>query len=64
MVAYPTSNRNDWVKDWAGQAVLAVSACYWTTYVTEALSSEDPDAMAKYLATNNSQIDDIVALVR
>ena len=61
---YPKTQRNDWVKKWAGQAVLAVSATYWTTYVTEALSAEGPKAMQDYLEINNSQIDDIVALVR
>lgn len=64
MESYPKAVRNDWVKIWSGQAVLAVTACYWTIYCTDALSSDDADAMQNYLDVNNGQIDDIVELVR
>ena len=34
---YVKTIRVDWVKAHTGQAVLAVSQLYWTTYVTEAI---------------------------
>ena len=61
--AYVNQSRGDWVKLWPGQAVLAVTQKFWTTYVHEAIRG-GPDAMQKYLELNNSQIDDIVAMVR
>ena len=63
MAAYINSNREEWVVSWPGQAVLCVSQSYWTTYVTESIRN-GPDALKKYLELNNSQIENIVALVR
>uniref|UniRef100_A0A7N6BSG9 EF-hand domain-containing protein n=1 Tax=Anabas testudineus TaxID=64144 RepID=A0A7N6BSG9_ANATE len=54
--AYPNEMRINWVRAWPGQTVLCVSQVYWTKYIHEALDA--------YLEQNNSQIDDIVALVR
>ncbi len=63
MVAYITSKREDWVVSWPGQAVLCVSQSYWTTYVTEAIQ-KGSGSLQTYLELNNSQIENIVALVR
>ena len=60
---YEKTERNHWVKKWAGQAVLCVTSKFWTDYVHLALR-EGGDALAKYLEVNNSQINDIVAMVR
>ena len=35
--AYAKTARNQWVQDWPGQVVLAVSSIYWTSSVEEAL---------------------------
>lgn len=61
--AYVTTPRGDWVKHWPGQAVLCVTQKYWTTLVHEAIR-KGHQAMNDYLAINNSQIDDIVKIVR
>ena len=63
MAAYVDSNREEWVVSWPGQAVLCVSQSYWTTYVTESIRNGS-DALKTYLELNNSQIENIVALVR
>ena len=63
MVAYITTKREDWVVSWPGQAVLCVSQSYWTTYVTEAIR-KGSSSLQTYLELNNSQIENIVALVR
>ncbi|ESN93529.1 hypothetical protein HELRODRAFT_194054 [Helobdella robusta] len=61
--AYPQNKRSTWVQSWSGQAVLCVSQLYWTSYVHEAIG-QGQLALKKYLATNNSQIEMLVTLVR
>ncbi|GAA6066335.1 dynein axonemal heavy chain 7 isoform X1, partial [Tachysurus ichikawai] len=61
--AYPKQDRNDWVRAWPGQTVLCVSQVYWTKHIHEAIA-EGPHALQAYLDQNNTQIDDIVSLVR
>lgn len=61
--AYVKTPRGDWVKNWPGQAVLCVTQKYWTAMVHEAIRSGQ-DAMEKYLELNNSQISEIVSIVR
>lgn len=61
--AYAKQSRKDWVKKWPGQCVLAVTAKYWTDYIHLAIK-KGGGALQEYLEVNNSQIDDIVAMVR
>ena len=61
--AYVVSDRKEWVKKWPGQCVLAVTAKYWTEYIHKAIK-EGGTALYDYLQLNNSQISDIVAMVR
>lgn len=63
MKHYPETLRTEWVRAWPGQAVLAVTQFYWTAYVQEAIKS-GPKQLEDYLQLNNTQIDEIVALVR
>lgn len=35
--AYPTTPRAQWVLDWPGQIVIAVSTIYWTRDVNDAI---------------------------
>ncbi|KAK3568802.1 hypothetical protein QTP86_017405 [Hemibagrus guttatus] len=61
--AYPKEQRINWVRAWPGQTVLCVSQVYWTKHIHEAIAT-GPQALEAYLHQNNTQIDDIVALVR
>ncbi|XP_051998583.1 dynein axonemal heavy chain 7 [Xyrauchen texanus] len=61
--AYPKDPRINWVRAWPGQTVLCVSQVYWTKDIHEAIA-KGPKALQAYLDQNNTQIDDIVALVR
>nr|XP_055071765.1 dynein axonemal heavy chain 7 [Misgurnus anguillicaudatus] len=61
--AYPKDLRINWVRAWPGQTVLCVSQVFWTKDIHEAIA-KGPKALQAYLEQNNSQIDDIVTLVR
>ncbi len=37
VACYPTTPRNKWVLEWAGQAVLCVTSIFWTTEVAKAI---------------------------
>ena len=63
LAAYTKTPRDEWVRQWPGQAVLCVGQKFWTTYVHESIRN-GPEAMDDYLEVNNKQIDQIVALVR
>ncbi len=61
--AYPSSKRTDWVREWMGQAVLCVTAFYWTLSIHESIRAGHK-ALKDYLDLNNQQINEIVTLVR
>ena len=61
--AYVVSDRKEWVKQWPGQCVLAVTAKYWTDYIHQAIR-KGGTALYDYLQLNNAQISDIVEMVR
>ncbi|XP_013422101.1 dynein heavy chain 7, axonemal isoform X2 [Lingula anatina] len=60
---YNSTPRAEWVCKWPGQAVLCVTTKYWTDFVSQSIR-EGEKAMDAYLQLNNSQINEIVALVR
>ena len=61
--AYPKRPRIEWVREWPGQAVLAVTQKFWTAFIHEAIN-KGGNALREYLEVNNDQINDIVRLVR
>ncbi|XP_065826535.1 dynein axonemal heavy chain 3-like isoform X2 [Oscarella lobularis] len=62
MKAYAEVPRNKWVLEWPGQVVICVGSTYWTTEVTNAITERG--GLKRYLQQSNSQIDEIVELVR
>ncbi|XP_031567893.1 dynein heavy chain 3, axonemal-like [Actinia tenebrosa] len=62
VTAYNTTPRGKWVQEWPGQIVLAVSGIYWTLEMAKAIMTKG--GLKAYLEKSNSQIDEIVALVR
>lgn len=63
LLAYENTVRHEWVVQWPGQAVLAVSSTYWTTEMTVAIK-QHPKGLPAYLNKCNEQVKKIVELVR
>ncbi|XP_013208919.1 dynein heavy chain 7, axonemal [Microtus ochrogaster] len=63
IAAYTKNERINWVRDWPGQTVLCVSQTFWTVEVQTAIPMGQ-QALEDYLDKCNTQIDDIVTLVR
>lgn len=63
LLAYQKTIRHEWVVQWPGQAVLAVSCTFWTTEMTHAIKHY-PKGLPTYLKKCNVQIEKIVKLVR
>lgn len=63
LIAYKNTERQEWVVQWPGQAVLAVSSTHWTSEVTQAIQNH-PRGLHRYLNKCKDQIDKIVELVR
>jgi len=63
LIEYKNTERHEWVMQWPGQAVLAVSCTYWTSEVTQAILHY-PRGLPRYLNKCNNQIDKIIKLVR
>ena len=63
LLTYEKTERVVWVREWMGQAVLAVTAFFWTLEIHKCIN-QGGDALQKYLDLNTAQINDIVALVR
>lgn len=74
IAAYVTTPRTQWVLQWPGQVVLAVSAIYWTQEVSVAMSgtasscngagTSGQGALAAVAARCTSQLGEVVELVR
>lgn len=63
LLAYQNTIRHEWVVQWPGQAVLAVSCTHWTAEMTQAIK-QHPKGLPAYLNKCNRQIENIVELVR
>ncbi|VVC38387.1 Dynein heavy chain, domain-2,Dynein heavy chain domain,Dynein heavy chain, P-loop containing D4 domain,P- [Cinara cedri] len=63
LIAYLNTERQEWVIQWPGQVVLAVSCTHWTSEVTKAIESY-PRGLSRYLNKCNDQISQIIKLVR
>jgi dynein heavy chain len=63
--SYANTKRTEWVLNWPGQIILAVSQIYWTEGVEDALKKKGPvEATTKFEEVLQGQIEDIVILVR
>ena len=61
--AYLDVAREKWVLDWPGQVVLTTTIVAWTKEVTDAIN-QPPDGLPDYLTKSNTQLDQIIQLVR
>lgn len=61
---YKTIPRNSWILNWPAQVILGVSCVYWTAEVTQALIANGGLALRECGEQLNSQLRDIVSLVR
>lgn len=52
VAAYAAQAREQWVLEWPGQVVLAVSAIFWTSAVTNALTNGIPGLLLSASLTN------------
>ena len=62
--AYTQIPRKQWILDWPGQVVLAISQCYWTSQVESAIKTKGNRGLKEYVKKLNMQLKDIVQLVR
>ncbi|XP_024913275.1 dynein heavy chain 3, axonemal-like [Cynoglossus semilaevis] len=58
---YAEVPRKQWVLQWPGQVVICASSIFWTSEVSEAIST---NTLPDYVEQSNAQIADIVELVR
>lgn len=63
LIAYTNTERQEWVIQWPGQVILAVSCTRWTSEVTQAILHY-PRGLPRYLNKCKDQINKIVQLVR
>ena len=57
MVSYPKVARTKWVREWPGQAILAVTQYYWTANVHESIKGGQQVKILHYFSKfskNNS----------
>ena len=66
VTAYANEKRTNWVMNWPGQIILAVSQIYWTQGVEDALGQgmRAQNSVIEFEKVLQSQIEDIVVLVR
>jgi dynein heavy chain len=61
--AFPKTPREKWVLEWPGQVVIAVSQIFWTLELEKAIS-EGKNAMQEFLVKSNTELNEILKLVR
>jgi dynein heavy chain len=64
LVDYLKMPRAEWVLKWPGQVVIGVGQTFWTQQVTEAIQDSASNGLQKLHATLNSQLQELVALIR
>eukprot|EP00798_Chlamydomonas_sp_ICE-L_P012761 gene12761-16012_t len=64
VVAYVTTDRNQWVLEWPGQVVLVITAVFWTKQVTECLEAGLKGALQVVADSSTAQLTSVVNLVR
>ena len=63
----PIGERTEWLRNWPGQIVLAVTQTFWTRETTECLmeaKNGDQEAVQRYADKLTTYLNDIVAMVR
>ncbi|KAK4876149.1 hypothetical protein RN001_012571 [Aquatica leii] len=63
-MAYPETERPEWVTQWPGQVVLAVSQIYWTLNVHAVLNASKKSVFQAFSDRLKLDLTDIVTLVR
>lgn len=61
---YKNTPRIQWVQNWPGQVVLAVSQTYWTSKVHSVLQTGNPRVVSQYFDELRHSLEDIVNLIR
>ena len=62
--SYQKTNRSDWMIQWPGMVVLAVSQIFWSADIEMSLKSSQPDALKNYFDVLQKQLEETVALIR
>lgn len=61
---YKRTNRTEWMTQWPGMVVLAVSQVYWSADIEEKLSSKQQGGLNEYFEMLQQQLKETVALIR
>lgn len=61
---YKNTPRIQWVQNWPGQVVLAVSQTYWTSKVHSVLQTGNVGVVSEYVDELRRSLEDIVNLIR
>jgi len=60
----PQQQREKWITQWQGQAVLAVSMMFWTSHAEEAMKKSGIAGLKQYYDKLNRQLQNTVGVVR
>ena len=64
IVEYPKAVRTEFVQNWTGMIVLAADCLYWTKDVEDSMAAKGHEGLKDVLQKMQSELADIVALVR
>lgn len=62
--AYMQTERENWIKEWPGQVVLAGSQVYWTQGATDAMQNGGNEGLQQYEKELSDQLGNIVERIR